>query len=52
MIVHKIWTSRGTGKFYFQGVMYRHREQHWEGYFLFGILPLFVKNVKTLYMHY
>jgi hypothetical protein len=52
MIVRKLWTTRKHGKwnaFYFEGHFYDTQERHWEGYFLFGIIPLWINNTRTLY---
>lgn len=53
MIVHKIWSTVRRGKwdaFYFEGRYYGTRERHWEGYFLLGILPIFIKNTHNIYV--
>lgn len=52
MIVYKIWTTSKKGRFYFKGTIYRKCERHWEGCFLFGILPLKMTNTATYYFHY
>lgn len=54
MIVHKIWNTRKDTKnwnaFTFKGVYYSSsRERNWEGWFLFGIIPLYIKNVSNSY---
>ena len=56
MIVHKIWTTRktydyfSTKTFKYGSGGFKTRERHWEGYFLLGIIPLFIKNVQTKYI--
>ncbi len=52
MIVTRLWTTHKKGKwnsFYFEGHYYSEVEKHWEGIFLFGIIPIFIKQVKTIY---
>ena len=56
MVVHKIWTTRKTHSyisaktFKYGNGMFKTRERHWEGWFFLGLLPLYIKNVKTVYM--
>ena len=56
MIIHKIWTTRksyrwDSGKYFKYGVgLYHTRERHWEGFFLLGIIPLYIKNTNTKYI--
>jgi hypothetical protein len=52
MIVTKIWTTTKRGKwntFHFEGRFYSTKESHWEGWFLFGVIPLFIRNTKSIY---
>jgi len=53
MIVYKTWVTMKDGKkwdsFYCEGHYYHIRERHWSGYFLLGIVPLYIKNYKTNY---
>jgi len=51
MIVQKMWTTRKEKKygFVYDGRTWDVRDTSWEGYFLFGILPLFVRATKAFY---
>jgi hypothetical protein len=52
MIVKKLWTTHKTGEwntFYCDGMHYKTCERHWKGYFLFGIIPLWIENTSTKY---
>jgi hypothetical protein len=49
MLVYRFWRRK---RYYPKGVpnagySYRHRERHWEGWFLFGILPLYIRMTKS-----
>lgn len=51
MIIMKIWTTekRKPFGFIYERTSYSCRSRHWKGWFLFGIIPLYVANVKTVY---
>lgn len=50
MIVKKLWTTNAKKKyFHFEGHLYGERTRHWKGYFLFGIVPLYVECLKSVY---
>jgi hypothetical protein len=41
MIVMKLWKTQKYGM--------RGYEKLWKGWFLFGIIPLYIENYKTIY---
>lgn len=47
MIVEKIWTTRKRNKNRFD--WYSTVEKDYKGWFLFGLIPLFIRNTKTSY---
>jgi len=52
MIVQKLWTTRKVGKwdeYLFNGNFFSTKESHWSGWFLFGIIPLYIKNIENIY---
>ena len=46
MIVHRVWSTTKT-KYELHGVA--HVTRDWEGWFLFGLIPLYIRNIKTRY---
>lgn len=59
MIVKRVWSkyiSAGLDKslypkyFKFQGGFYRGKTEHWQGYFLFGFIPLYLEITKVVYI--
>jgi hypothetical protein len=52
MIVKKSWTTRirkPNFQFYFEGKYFSIVERDWEGYFLFGVIPLWIEQVRNTY---
>ena len=52
MIINKIWSTEKRGQwnsFRHRGKCYDTRSREWEGWFLLGIIPLYVKNLNTFY---
>ena len=52
MIMHKMWTSHRVGKwnqYLIDGKYYSTKESYWFGWFLFGIIPLYIRNIENRY---
>lgn len=51
MLVEKLWSIdiRKSNGFKFEGKLYNVMTQYWRGWFLFGIIPLYIQNHKTTY---
>lgn len=51
MIVVNVWSTVKYKRFgfEFESSTYSYRTKSWQGYFLFGIIPLFIVNSKTVY---
>lgn len=51
MIVEKLWTThqRKSFGFHYDGNTYDSCTKSWRGWFLFGIIPLYIKNTHTTY---
>jgi hypothetical protein len=43
------WAQGEWNTFYCDGMHYKTCERHWKGYFLFGIIPLWIENTSTKY---
>ena len=52
MIVQKLWTTRKVGKwdqYLVNGNFFSTKESYWSGWFLLGIIPLYIKNIENVY---
>ena len=52
MIVHRMWTTRKVGnwdKYLVDGLYFSTKESYWSGWFLFGFIPLYIKNIENRY---
>ena len=52
MIVSKYWVTEKDGKIWNafmgnDGRYYRRKIKSWKGYFLFGIIPLYIENIEV-----
>lgn len=47
MIVKYLWTTENKKRFP-SGMIYEHKTKLWEGWFLFGFIPLYIRNYKIV----
>jgi len=51
MIVKHMWSTKKEmpSNFKYRGVWYNYRTKDWIGFFLLGIIPLYIKCIETTY---